>query len=355
MDISAVNRGDILIDTPYVYHILTVTTDGKARLLRPNGDIETTTITPDEPWEHVPNATGNDWLLYCAKSRAAQRVATNLSGTNLKDPISAYNAAHGALDVEVGLQLTRQQKQTITKRLGEYAEAVSEARAWVAMQRIRYDKAVIALFEKEPEDTYSIAKPYYFESLTDPQLELRGATLTVGRVYRFNCKKNSTHAGRSRGYFRVDSIKGKEARVTLDDGTTGNMRVSDWNAWEYPLQLVTDTETYDCSNKFSTVAVDDPAEGFAYAKYLGMMRHLGVEAAKAYQNLFEKPERPAMLTGLFRKDFKSPLYTGSCRPPHNIQEAYKLANQEIDEVYDRLADTERELRAMRELTSFLTK
>ena len=355
MDISAVNRGDILIDTPYVYRILTVTTDGKARLLRPNGDIETTTITPDEPWEHVPNATGNDWLLYCAKSRAAQRVATNLSGTNLKDPISAYNAAHGALDVEVGLQLTQQQKQAICKRLDKYADAVSEARAWVAMQRIRYDKAVIVLFEKEPEDTYSIAKPYYFESLTNPQLELRGATLTVGRVYRFNCKKNSTHAGRSRGYFRVDSIKGKKAYVTLDDGTTGYMCVSGWNAWEYPLQLVTDTETYDCSNKFSTVAVDDPAEGFAYAKYLGMMRHLGVKAAKAYQNLFEKPERPAMLTGLFRKDFKSPLYTGSCRPPHNIQEAYKLANQEIDEVYDRLADTERELRAMRELTSFLTK
>lgn len=255
--------------------------------------------------------------------------------------------------MEVGLQLTRQQKQTITKRLGEYAEAVSEARAWVAMQRIRYDKAVIALFEKEPEDTYSIAKPYYFESLTNPQLELRGATLTVGRVYRFNCKKNSTHAGRSRGYFRVDSIKGKEARVTLDDGTTGNMRVSDWNAWEYPLQLVTDTETYDCSNKFSTVAVDDPAEGFAYAKYLGMMRHLGVEAAKAYQNLFEKPERPAMLTGLFRKDFYSPLYTGSRRNPNNIQEAYKAANQEIEQVYDRLDSTERELRDMRELVSFL--
>lgn len=107
MDISAVNRGDILIDEPYVYRVMTVTADGKARLLRPNGDIETTTISPDEPWEHVPNATGNDWLLYCAKSRAAQQIITSLSGTDLKDPISAYNAAHGALDVEVGLQLTR--------------------------------------------------------------------------------------------------------------------------------------------------------------------------------------------------------------------------------------------------------
>lgn len=355
MDISAVNRGDILIDEPYVYRVMTVTADGKARLLRPNGDIETTIISPDEPWEHVPNATGNDWLLYCAKSRAAQRIIMNLSGTDLKDPISAYNAAHGALDVKVGLQLTHQQKQAICKRLDEYVEAVSEARDWVPMQRIRYDMAVTALFKEMPEDTYSIAEPYYFESLTNPQLELRGATLTLGRVYRFNCKKDTNSTGRSRGYFRVDSIKGKEARVTLDDGTTGNMRVSDWNAWEYPLQLVTDTETYDCSNKFSTVAVDDPTEGFAYTKYLGMMRHLGVQAAKAYQNLFEKPERPAMLTGQFREDFKSPLYTGSCRNPHNIQEAYKLANQEIDEVYDRLADTERELRAMRELVSFLTK
>lgn len=354
MYISAVKRGDILIDEPYVYRVLTVTADGKARLLRPNGDIETATIAPDEPWEHVPNATAEDWLLYCTKSRAAQQIITNLNGTDLKDPISAYNAAHGALDVEVGLQLTRQQKQAICKRLDEYAEAVSEARAWVAKQRIRYSEATATLFEKMPEDTYSIAKPYYFESLTHPQLELRGATLTVGRVYRFNCKKNTNSPGRSRGYFRVDSIKGKKAYVTLDDGATGYMRVSGWNAWEYPLQLVTDTETYDCSNRFSPVAVDDPTEGFAYTKYLGMMRHLGVQAAKAYQNLFEKPECPAMLTGLFRKDFYSPLYTGSRRNPNNIQEAYKAANKEIDEVYDRLDSTERELRDMRELVSFLT-
>lgn len=354
MDISAVKRGDILIDEPYVYRVLTITADGKARLLRPNGDVETVTISPDEPWEHVPNATAEDWLLYCAKSRAAQQIITNLSGTDLKDPISAYNAAHGALDVEVGLQLTHQQKQAICKRLDEYVEAVSEARAWVAKQRIRYSEATATLFEKMPEDTYSIAEPRYFESLTHPQVELRGATLAVGRVYRFNCKKSSNSAGRSRGYFRVDSIKGKKAYVTLDDGTTGYMRVSDWNAWEYPLQLVTGTETYDCSNRFSPVAVDDPTEGFAYAKYLGMMRHLGVKAAKAYQNLFEKPERPAMLTGLFRKDFYSPLYTGSLRNPNNIQEAYKAANQEIEQVYDRLDSTEQELRDMRELASFLT-
>lgn len=355
MDISAVKRGDILIDEPYVYRVLTITADGKARLLRPNGDVETATISPDEPWEHVPNATAEDWLLYCAKSRAAQQIITNLSGTDLKDPISAYNAAHVALDVEVGLQLTHQQKQAICKRLDEYAEAVSEARAWVAKQRIRYSEATATLFEKMPEDTYSIAEPRYFESLTHPQVELRGATLAVGRVYRFNCKKNTNSTGRSRGYFRVDSIKGKKAYVTLDDGATGNMRVSDWNAWEYPLQLVTDTETYDCSNRFSPVNVDDPTEGFAYAKYLGMMRHLGVEAAKAYQNLFEKPERPAMLTGLFCKDFYSPLYTGSLRNPNNIQEAYKVANQEIEQVYDRLDSTEHELRDMRELVSFLAE
>ena len=366
MDYVSVRRGDVLVDEPYVYRVLAITPDGRARLLRVNGAVEVVDLSQGEPWGHIPGVPTADWVSLCERSRAAQAVGTFLNATNPKCLVGAHNACYKLPGLEIGLMIDSVLRDAVEARLDDYEAAIAESRAWVEARRVMYQEAMMSLFEEEPEDVFSVSSPSFFDVVRGNSVDMRGATFRVGQVYRFNCNKETNSAGRRRGWFRVDRIRGNRAYGTLDDGSSGYFCVSDDRAWEYPLQLVTDDEVFDCSNQVETVAVSDPTEAFAYAKYQGLMRHYGMLGAKVYQKFFTNAKRPAMLTGQFQRHYEPPtlgswfqrsseppLYVGSTRTPQNLNETYNVALQEIEQVENLLSTTEVEIREIRGLLDAL--
>lgn len=366
MDYTSIRRGDVLVDEPYVYRVLAVSPEGRARLLRVNGAVEVVDLSQGEPWGHIPNVSTAGWVSLCERSRAAQAVGAFLNATNPKCPVGAHNARYKLPGLEIGLTLDSVLRDAVEARLDDYEAAIVESRAWVEARRAKYREAMMPLFESEPEDTFSVSSPSFFDAVRGNSVDMRGATFSVGQVYRFNCNRNTNSAGRRRGYFRVDRIRGNWAHGTLDDGSSGYFCVSDDRAWEYPLRLVTDDEVFDCSNQVEPVAVSDPTEAFAYAKYQGMMRHYGMLGAKVYQKFFTNAKRPAMLTGQFQRHYELPtygelfqrssepsIYVGSTRTPQNLNETYNVALQEIEQVENLLSTTEVEIREIRGLLDAL--
>lgn len=350
MDYASVRRGDVLVDEPYVYKVLAVSPEGRARLLRVNGAVEVVDLSQGEPWGHVPGVSTAGWVALCERSRAAQAVGTFLGANHPKSPIGAHNACYELPELRVGLTIDSVLRDAVEARLDDYEAAITESRAWVEARRVMYQEAMMPLFEAEPKDTFTVASPW---AIGTESITLRGYGFDVGQVYRFNCNRDTNSAGRHRGYFRVNRIRGNRAYGTLDDGSSGYFCVSDDRAWKYPLQLVTDNEVFDCSNKVTPVAVSDPTEAFAYAKYQGLMRHYGMLGAKVYRKFFTRAVRPAMLTGQFQGHYKSPLYTGSTRTPQNLYETYNLALQEIKDVEHLLSCAEVEIREIRALLNSL--
>lgn len=362
MDYTSICRGDVLVDEPYVYRVLAVSPEGRARLLRVNGAVEVVDLSQGEPWGHIPNVSTAGWVSLCERSRAAQAVGTFLNATNPKCPVGAHNARYKLPGLEIGLTLDSVLRDAVEARLDDYEAAIVESRAWVEARRAKYREAMMPLFESEPTDTFTVSSPSFFDAVRGNSVDMRGATFSVGQVYRFNCNRNTNSTGRRRGYFRVDRIRGNWAHGTLDDGSSGYFCVSDDRAWEYPLRLVTDGEVFDCSNQVEPVAVSDPTEAFAYAKYQGLMRHYGMLGAKVYQKLFTRAVRPAMLTGQFQRHYELPtygelfqpscepsIYVGSTRTPRNLNETYTVALQEIEDVEHLLSTTEVEIREIRGL------
>lgn len=363
MDYASVRRGDVLVDEPYVYRVLAVSPEGRARLLRVNGAVEVVDLTKEEAWEHLPGVPTAGWVALCECSRAAQTVGAFLSANHPKSPIGAHNVGYKLPGLEIGLTLDSVLRDAVEARLDDYEAAIAESRAWVEARRVMYQEAMMPLFEAEPKDTFTIAEP---SGMEEDFIRLRGWRFDVGQVYRFNCNEKTNSAGRRRGYFRVDRIRGNWAHGTLDDGSSGYFCVSDDRAWKYPLRLVTDDEVFDCSNQVEPVAVSDPTEAFAYAKYQGMMRHYGMLGAKVYQKLFTRAVRPAMLTGQFQRRYELPtlgslfqrssepsIYVGSTRTPRNLNETYTVALQEIEQVENLLSTTEVEIREIRGLLDAL--
>lgn len=363
MDYTSVRRGDVFVDEPYVYKVLAVSPEGRARLLRVNGAVEVVDLSKEEAWEHVPGVSTADWVVLCERSRAAQAVGAFLDANHPKSPIGAHNVCYELPELRVGLTIDSVLRDAVEARLDDYEGAVRESRAWVEARRVMYQEAMMPLFEAEPKDTFTIAEE--FDSGRG-STRLRGWSFDVGQVIRFNCKKATNSAGRGRGWFRVDRIRGNRAYGTLDDGSSGYFCASDDRAWKYPLQLVTDDEVFDCSNEIAYAPVSDPAEGFAYAKYQGLMRHYGMLGAKVYQKFFTNAKRPAMLTGQFQRRYEPPtlgslyqrssepsIYVGSTRTPQNLNETYNVALQEIEQVENLLSCTEVEIREIRSLLDAL--
>lgn len=365
MDYVSVRRGDVLVDEPYVYRVLAVSPDGLARLLRVNGAVEVVDLSQGEPWGHIPGVSTADWVSLCERSRAAQTVGAFLNANHPKSPIGAHNTRYNLPGLEIGLTVDSALRDAVEARLDDYEAAIAESRAWVEARLGMYQEAMMPLFEEEPEDVFSVSSPSFFAGVRGNSVYMRVATFRAGQVYRFNCDKKTNSAGRGRGWFRVDRIRDKRAYGVLDDGSSGYFCVSDDRAWEYPLQLVTDDEVFDCSNQVEPVAVSDPAEGFAYAKYQGLMRHYGMLGAKVYQRLFTNAKRPAMLTGQFQRHYELPtygelfqhhepsIYVGSTRTPQNLNETYNVALQEIEKVENLLSCTEVEIREIRSLLDTL--
>lgn len=366
MDYTSIRRGDVLVDEPYVYKVLAVSPEGRARLLRVNGAVEVVDLSQGEPWGHIPNVSTAGWVSLCEHSRAAQTVGTFLNATNPKCPVGAHNARYKLPGLEIGLTLDSVLRDAVEARLDDYEAAIIESRAWVEARRAKYQEAMMPLFEEEPEDVFSVSSPSFFDTVKGNSVCMRGATFRVGQVYRFNCNRSTNSAGRGRGYFRVNLIRGNWAYGTLDDGSSGYFCVSDDRAWEYPLQLVTDDGVFDCSNQVESVVVSDPTEAFAYAKYQGLMRHYGMLGAKVYQKFFTNAKRPAMLTGQFQRHYELPtlgslfqrsndpsIYAGSTRTPRNLNETYNVALQEIEQVENLLSTTEVEIREIRGLLDAL--
>lgn len=363
MDYTSIRRGDVLVDEPYVYRVLAVSPDGRARLLRVNGAVEVVDLTKEEAWEHLPGVPTAGWVALCECSRAAQAVGTFLNATNPKCPVGAHNARYKLPGLEIGLTLDSVLRDAVEARLDDYEAAIVESRAWVEARRAKYREAMMPLFESEPKDTFTIAEP---SGMEEDFIRLRGWRFDVGQVIRFNCNKATNSAGRGRGWFRVDRIRDNRAYGVLDDGSSGYFCVADDRAWDYPLQLVTDDEVFDCSNEIAYAPVSDPAEGFAYAKYQGLMRHYGMLGAKVYQKFFTNAKRPAMLTGQFQRHYELPtigrlfersnepsIYVGSTRTPRNLNETYNVALQEIEQVENLLSCTEVEIREIRGLLDAL--
>ena len=363
MDYVSVRRGDVLVDEPYVYRVLASTPDGLARLLRVNGAVEVVDLSQGEPWGHIPGASTAGWVSLCERSRAAQAVGTFLNGNHPKSPIGAHNVRYELPGLEIGLTVDSVLRGAVEARLDDYEAAITESRAWVEARRVMYQEAMMPLFEAEPKDTFTIAEEF---GSGRGSIRLRGWSFDVGQVIRFNCNKATNSAGRGRGWFRVDRIRSNRAYGTLDNGSSGYFCVADDRAWDYPLQLVTDDEVFDCSNEIAYAPVSDPAEGFAYAKYQGLMRHYGMLGAKVYQKLFTNAKRPAMLTGQFRRRYEPPtlgllyqrssepsIYVGSTRTPQNLNETYNVALQEIEQVENLLSCTEVEIREIRGLLDAL--
>lgn len=363
MDYASVRRGDVLVDEPYVYRVLAVSPEGRARLLRVNGAVEVVDLSQGEPWGHIPNVSTAGWVSLCERSRAAQAVGAFLSANHPKSPIGAHNVCYKLPGLEIGLTIDSVLRDAVEARLDDYEAAIVESRAWVEARRVMYQEAMMPLFESEPKDTFTIAEE--FDSGRG-SINLRARSFVVGQVIRFNCNKETNSAGRSRGWFRVDRIRGNRAYGVLDDGSSGYFCASDDRAWKYPLQLVTDDEVFDCSNEIAYAPVSDPAEAFAYAKYQGLMRHYGMLGAKVYQKFFTNSKRPAMLTGQFRRRYELPtlgslfqrssepsIYVGSTRAPRNLNETYNVALQEIEQVENLLSTTEVEIREIRGLLDAL--
>lgn len=365
MDYASVRRGDVLVDEPYVYRVLAVDSDGRARLLRVNGAVEVVDLSKEKAWEHVPGVSTAGWVSLCERSRAAQAVGAFLGANYPKSPIGAHNVGYKLPELRVGLTVDSVLRGAVEARLDDYEAAIVESRAWVEARRVMYQEAMMPLFEEEPEDVFSVSSPSFFAVVKGKAVYMRGADFRVGQVYRFNCNRDTNSAGRGRGWFRVDRIRDKRAYGVLDDGSSGYFCVADDRAWEYPLQLVTDGEVFDCSNQVEPVAVSDPAEGFAYAKYQGLMRHYGMLGAKVYQRLFTNAKRPAMLIGQFQRRYELPtygelfqhhepsIYVGSTRTPQNLNETYNVALQEIEQVENLLSCTEVEIREIRGLLDAL--
>lgn len=106
MDISTVNRGDILVDEPYVYRVMTVTADGKARLLRPNGDIETTpggTFTYENGTKIITriNTEYNEGLSYLL-------AGAGMMGKAIKDYTIEVDEVEGGEATESGYLMFRE-------------------------------------------------------------------------------------------------------------------------------------------------------------------------------------------------------------------------------------------------------
>jgi hypothetical protein len=363
MDYTSIRRGDVLVDEPYVYRVLAVSPEGRARLLRVNGAVEVVDLSQGEPWGHIPNVSTAGWVSLCERSRAAQAVGTFLNATNPKCPVGAHNARYKLPGLEIGLTLDSVLRDAVEARLDDYEAAIVESRAWVEARRVMYQEAMMPLFESEPKDTFTIAEE--FDSGRG-SISLRGWSFDVGQVIRFNCNKATNSTGRGRGWFRVDRIRDNRAYGVLDDGSSGYFCVADDRAWKYPLQLVTDDEVFDCSNEIAYAPVSEPAEGFAYAKYQGLMRHYGMLGAKVYQKFFPNAKRPAMLTGQFQRRYELPtlgslfrrssepsIYVGSTRTPQNLNETYNVALQEIEQVENLLSTTEVEIREIRGLLDTL--
>lgn len=363
MDYTSIRRGDVLVDEPYVYRVLAVSPEGRARLLRVNGAVEVVDLTKEEAWEHLPGVPTAGWVALCECSRAAQAVGAFLDANHPKSPIGAHNVGYKLPELRIGLTIDSVLRDAVEARLDDYEGAVRESRAWVEARRVMYQEAMMPLFEAEPKDAFTITEE--FDSGRG-SIRLRGWSFDVGQVIRFNCNKATNSAGRGRGWFRVDRIRGNRAYGVLDDGSSGYFCVSDDRAWEYPLQLVTDDEVFDCSNEIAYAPVSDPAEGFAYAKYQGLMRHYGMLGAKVYQKFFTNAKRPAMLTGQFRRRYEPPtlgslyqrssepsIYVGSTRTPQNLNETYNVALQEIEQVENLLSCTEVEIREIRGLLDAL--
>lgn len=366
MDYTSIRRGDVLVDEPYVYKVLAVSPEGRARLLRVNGAVEVVDLSKEKAWEHVPGVSTAGWVALCERSRAAQAVGAFLGANHPKSPIGAHNVGYKLPELRIGLTIDSVLRDAVEARLDDYEAAIVESRAWVEARRAKYQEAMMPLFEEEPEDVFSVSSPSFFDAVKGKSVCMRGATFRVGQVYRFNCNKATNSAGRGRGWFRVDRIRSNRAYGTLDDGSSGYFCVADDRAWKYPLQLVTDDEVFDCSNQVEPVAVSDPAEAFAYAKYQGLMRHYGMLGAKVYQKLFTRAVRPAMLTGQFQRRYELPtlgslfqrssepsIYVGSTRTPQNLNETYNVALQEIEQVENLLSTTEVEIREIRGLLDAL--
>ena len=366
MDYTSIRRGDALVNETYVYKVLAVSPEGRARLLRVNGAVEVVDLSKEEAWEHVPGVSTAGWVALCERSRAAQAVGAFLGANHPKSPIGAHNVGYKLPELRVGLTVDSVLRGAVEARLDDYEAAIAESRAWVEARRVMYQEAMMPLFEEEPEDVFSVSSPSFFDVVKGKAVYMRGAEFRVGQVYRFNCNRDTNSAGRGRGWFRVDRIRDKRAYGVLDDGSSGYFCVADDRAWKYPLQLVTDDEVFDCSNEIAYAPVSDPAEGFAYAKYQGLMRHYGMLGAKVYQKFFPNAKRPAMLTGQFQRHYKLPtlgelfqrssepsIYIGSTRTPCNLNETYNVALQEIEQVENLLSTTEVEIREIRGLLDAL--
>lgn len=105
MDYTSIRRGDVLVDEPYVYRVLAVSPEGRARLLRVNGAVEVVDLTKEEAWEHLPGVPTAGWVALCECSRAAQAVGAFLDANHPKSPMGHIMSVMSFLSLGLVLRL----------------------------------------------------------------------------------------------------------------------------------------------------------------------------------------------------------------------------------------------------------